>query len=478
MKPTCPFLRVMLITLMATSVLAAETTEKKAREGLARERSTNVLGLFTKLLASGVFVVGREAEEYARNDLELPLPGVPKWNEMQWEIDRDAGRLTVRYEDYPPRTAVYNGDQGCTLLPVGETQVHFTPVPVKSTLPPPDTLPWPMGDQVPDTPPAGVDMPTIQAALDLAFDETKQKVPQHTRAMVVVHGGQLVGEWYAPGYTRDTRHISWSMGKSITAALVGILVQNGHFNLHDPAPVPEWQRPDDPRRAITIAHLMNMSSGLDFKMGLIGSMFTSKDHHKAVYFGAVNVFDYSVNRQPEFPPNTVCRYRNCDPLILGSIIRDTVEKNGEEYLTFPQRALFDKIGARNFVLECDPWGNFIMTGFDYGTARDWARFGMLHLQDGGWNGERILPEGWVDFVRTPAPASENKDYGGLFWLNRGGNFSSLPEDAYWPAGHHSQTVLIIPSHDLVIVRLGHSSRGGFDAYFEPIVKMIIEALAT
>ena len=128
------------------------------------------------------------------------------------------------------------------------------------------------------------------------------------------------------------------------------------------------------------------------------------------------------------------------------------------------------------VLEPDPYGNFIMTGFDYGTARDWARFGLLHLQDGLWEGERILPEGWVEYIRTPAPANKERAYGGLFWLNRGRRYRNLPEDMYWPAGHHGQVVKIIPSRDMIIVRLGHSAAGGFDAYIEKVVRDILNAV--
>jgi CubicO group peptidase (beta-lactamase class C family) len=334
-----------------------------------------------------------------------------------------------------------------------------------------------MGDVADDTPrEAEIDAKALSDALDFAFDDRQQAISQKTRAMVILHKGQIVGERYAPGFQKDTRHICWSMGKSITAALVGILVEQGRLNVDDRAPIPQWQAAADRRNQITLAHLLHMSSGLKFDSpGDVEQMFTERDNHRFVYFGAVDVFDYSVNREPEFPPNTVWRYRNCDPLSLGLVIRRTVEARGEEYLSFPQRALFDRIGMRNMVLEVDPYGNFIMTGFDYGTARDWARFGLLHLRDGVWEGKRILPAGWTAYVATPAPADAEKKYGALFWLNRGGQYAKLPRDMYWPAGHHGQVVLIIPSCDMVIVRLGHSAGGGFDAYLEPVVQKILAA---
>lgn len=177
----------------------------------------------------------------------------------------------------------------------------------------------------------------------------------------------------------------------------------------------------------------------------------------------------------EIPPGSEFRYRNSDPLTLGRIIRQIVEGEGESYLTFPQRALFDRIGARNYVLETDPYGNFIMTGYDFGSAWDWLRFGLLHLWDGVWEGERILPEGWVDFVSTPAPGAAENDYGGLFWLNRGGAMDRVPEDAFWAAGFMGQTTMIIPSRRMVIVRLGPSP-GDHNAYLNEVVGRILEAI--
>ena len=159
-------------------------------------------------------------------------------------------------------------------------------------------------------------------------------------------------------------------------------------------------------------------------------------------------------------------------------MRQTVEAQGEDYLTFPQRRLFDKLGMRNMVLEPDPYGNFIMTGYDYGTARDWARFGLLHLHDGIWEGERILPEGWVEFISTPAPAAEEQQYGGQFWLNAGGSHPQIPRDTYWPAGAWGQFTMIVPSKDMVVVRMGHSvfQDESLVDYMDQVVSEIIAAV--
>ena len=454
---------------------------------LADERIDHTLAFFAKLLCSGVFVVGRDPEEFLASDLRTHVrpEGMPiDWEEIGVAIDYTDRKVSLAARGLE-RTAVFNDWQGCSIVPRGERGVHFTPVPAEPDLPDAATTPWPMGDLLPDEPlPSEVDEERLRAALDLALDDSLQPEPQRTRAIAVVYRDRLIAEQYAPGFGPETRHVSWSMGKSITAALIGILAGEGCFAIDDPAPIAEWQSPDDPRRGITIRHLLNMSSGLAFTRAQdedrLELGWTSRDDHMYIYYGGIDVFQHSISRPLADPPGAVWRYRNCDTLTLGKIVRQTVEARGQEYLAFPQRALFDRIGMRRMVLETDPWGNFIMTGFDYGTARDWARFGLLHLRDGVWNGTRVLPEGWVDFVRAPASANPNQEYGGQFWLNAGGRHPNAPRDAFWPAGAWGQAVFIIPSRDIVIVRLGHSSETSDtrDAYFDRTVSDILSAIGS
>lgn len=437
------------------------------------------LGFAAKLLCSGVFVGGRDPRDFVQNDLHAPYGFDP--DDLDVQVDRETSRVTLSLPDGPSRTAVFNQGLGCTLIPAGETGILFEPVEVRTTLPDPSTLDWPMGDRVPQMPPStAVDSDKLNTALDLAFDDSAHDMPQRARAMVVLHNGQIVGERYAPGFTRDSKLVSWSMGKSITSALIGILLGEGCFKLDDPAPIAAWREPGDPRGEITIAHLLRMSSGLKFERvegDADPQHYTTYNDHNYIYFGAINVFEHSISRPQEHAPNTVWRYRNCDPLTLGKIVQQTVGARSEQYLTYPQRVLFDRIGIRNIVLEPDAWGNFVMTGYDHGTARDWARFGQLHLQDGVWNGERILPEGWVDFVRSPAPADPERHYGGQFWLNAGNRFPSIPTDAYWAAGARGQFTMVIPSRNIVIARLGHSlDADSFHRYMERVVHDVVEAI--
>ncbi|MFG0263022.1 MAG: serine hydrolase domain-containing protein [Novipirellula sp. JB048] len=447
----------------------ATTAEEKQRENMEFRAA-----ICAHHISSGLWVVGRDhqrtAEEVIAQDI-APFTHFGWQPDFKYEIDEERKIVTVTAPGAPPRSARYIGDQGSTILPRGETNVYFEPVKVPRNLPEASTQPWPMGDVGASTPlPDGVDSKAVAAALDWAMGVEAQ----NTRALVVAYDGKIIGERYAPGWTKDTPQISWSQGKSITATLIAILVQRGLLDIDQPAPIKEWQ--GDARREIRIRDLLQMSSGLDFgNHGFGGDKLTAENEHMRVYFDSLNVFEHVLQAPAKVPPGTRNAYLNSDPLSLGKIIRDTVEAQGEDYLRFPQRALFDKIGARSPVLETDPWGNFILSGYDYLSARDWVRFGLLYLQDGVWQGERILPEGWTDFVMTPAPADKTQNYGGMFWLNRAPRMDQVPEDTYWPAGFMGQVTMIIPSRKLVVVRMGPSSKNVYP-YLNETIGRILKAI--
>ena len=418
-----------------------------------------------KILCSAVFVSGRDMDEAMRNSARRVLPdadwrlvasGASDGSGAGIRVDRNAAKVEVTLRGFTGR-ARYYGDQGCVILPAGFDDVFFEPVELTSSLPDPMTQPWPMGDRVADARLGrGLDEAMIQRAVDAAFEGNGL-----TAAFVAVHQGRIIGERYGQGADKDTQLESWSMGKSLTATLVGVLAHQGHLSLDDPAPVALWHEdPEDPRSKITIKDLMRMSSGLRFTHSSqpVYEWGRGIADHNYVYADGIDVFDLSITRPVEFAPNTVGRYRNSDPLTLGYIIRNTVEGLGENYLAWPQKALFDRIGIRKQMLEPDPYGNFILTGHDFGTGRNWARLGLLYLQDGMWEGERILPEGWAEFVSTPAPAWDPPVYGGLFWVNTDDRWNA-PPSAYYMNGAGGQRVIIVPSHDLVVARLGHSQGG-------------------
>jgi len=413
---------------------------------------------FAKILCSAVFVSGLDFDFAAENIGYFTAPYAERANLTNRRLDMENKAVHVTLPNGVVRTAKYFGDQGCICLPEGKDKLNFTPVEIIQNLPDPETTPWPMGDLVkPKSIPDEVDLEKVSQAVDAAFADPEAL----TAAFLITYKGEIIGERYRTGITKDTPLESWSMGKSLTATLMAVLIQQGKYELFQPAPIPEWQEPGDPRSQIRIADILRMSSGLRFRAPQDPDFNPELGYpdHLYVYTSSGNTFNWSATRPQQWAPNTVGRYRNCDPSLINYLIRLAVED--EEYLTFPQRSLFDKIGIRNMVLETDTYGNLLLQGYDFGTARDWARLANLYLNDGVWHGERILPEGFVSFVNTVAPAWKADDrpiYGGFFWINGSESFP-IPKDAYFMAGAGGQMVFVIPSHDLVVVKLSHYKGG-------------------
>jgi CubicO group peptidase (beta-lactamase class C family) len=448
-------------TACALLALAAPLAGSPAQPGFPPNNpdSWAVAGT-AKILCSSLFVSGRDEAE-ARAHLTPYFIGAKLDSLSDVHIDRQRKLVRLTANNRITREAKFYGDQGCVIHQPGRDSVFFKPVRVTTTLPDASTMPWPMGDVLPSTPlPPEIDTTKLHAAVDAAFATPAGL----TAAFLVAYKGRIIAERYANGANKDMQLESWSMGKSIVGTLIGMLVQQGAITLEEPAPVPEWHKaPDDPRARIRMVDLMHMSSGLRFSRGSPEDLPGYPDHDLG-YTGAIDAFAFATSRPLQFEPNTFGRYRNCDPLTLGMIVRDAVRKRGEEYLTWPQRALFDSIGIRRQVLETDPYGNFLLNGYDYGTARNWARLGLLYLSDGVWQGHRLLPEGWSKFVSTPAPAWRDSTYGAMVWVNARGVWP-LPRDAFAFRGAGLQDTYVIPSRDVVIVRMGHfpgARAGGVD----------------
>ncbi|MCY3776727.1 MAG: serine hydrolase, partial [Candidatus Aminicenantes bacterium] len=301
----------------------------------AKDQDIGSLGVagYAKLLCSSVFVSEMEdgvAIEHSRRVtralVRLPAEDMAQVTES---IDHENRLVRATLRGTLTRTARLYGDQGCIIHPEDHDGIYFDPVAVRTSLPDGETLPWPMGDLLPDEPlPPEVDEEKLKAAVEVAFEP-----PSRTAGLVVVYKGRLVAERYAEGITKDTLMESWSQGKSLTGTLIGRLEQEGLLKLQDPAPVPEWQGPGDERSKITIADLMRMSSGLEFTLyerlvkspeGRLEVGPQYPDHYYP-YVGAIDVFRYVVSRPLQFPPNTVGRYRNCDPLTLGYIVTRIVQ---------------------------------------------------------------------------------------------------------------------------------------------------------
>jgi CubicO group peptidase (beta-lactamase class C family) len=412
---------------------------------------------YAKTMCSAVFITGLDPEVAAESVGYFTGPYEERKKVGKPVVDREKKEVRISLPNGTTLTARYYGSQsqGCITLPPGKNDVFFKPVDVPRHLPDAKTTPWPMGDVLPNDPlPAEINAEKVKRAIDAAFEPADAL----TSAFVVTYKGRLIGERYMPGITETTPLESWSMGKSVTSTMMGLLIKQGVYTLDQPAPIPEWQSPGDPRQKIRIQDILRMSSGIRIKAPDDPDFDPATyPDHLYLYTGRVNSFKYAATRPPQWPPNTVGRYRNTDPVLINYLVRLGVEKRGEEYLSFPQRNLFDKIGARSMVMETDPYGDFLTQGYELMSGRDWARLGNLYLQDGVWNGERLLPEGYAKFVSTIAPAwlaDGRPVYGGFFWVNGDGTFP-VPREAYYMAGAGGQNVLIIPSHGLVVVRIGH-----------------------
>lgn len=419
---------------------------------------------FAKILCSNVFLSGLDPDFAAANTGFFSAPRQERARVTERVVDHENRRVHLTLPDRTVRSAKLHGSQGCVALPEGESEPYYDAVTVTPNLPDPETTPWPMGDLLPDAPFASdVDMETVAQALDAAFDPPEAL----TAAFVVTHRGRLIAERYRDGIDHATPLESWSMGKSLTGTLMAVLIRQGVYDLWQSAPVPEWQEEGDPRQAIRIGDIMRMSSGLRFRNRSDPGYDPELGYpdHLYVYTGTVNSFEWAASKDLQWEPNTVGRYRNSDPVITNYLVRLGVEEQlGENYHEFPQRHLFDKLGIRNLIAETDPHGNFLLQGYEFGSGRDWARLGNLYLTDGlAPGGDRLLPEGYVDYVATLAPAWEadgRHEYGGgFFWVNRAGRFP-VPSSAFYMAGAGGQYTIVIPSREMVVVRLGHYSGSG------------------
>lgn len=416
-------------------------------------------GYVAKYLCSSTFISGRDPDGVFKEDV---APVNPLARLVGYDIDRT--RKTVRASSFGiiSTTALYREGCGCSLV-IGTTEDDMR----DQALVPPDfnsarpahaaDQAWPQGEGGPIDPiTVGVDAGRLEQAVDQAFAEPGPEKRRHTRAVLVVYRGQLVAERYAEGFDKAMPLLGWSMSKSVTNALVGVLVGEGKLDVMAPAPVPEWQKEDDPRHDITIDQLMRMSSGLAF-----GEVYAPFYDVTAMLYDSGDFAAFAAAKPLEAEPDTVWHYSSGSANIVARIVRQAAGQIYPHYYRFLYDDFFDRIGMRSAVIEPDASGTLVGSSYAFATPRDWARFGLLYLQDGIWQGERILPEGWVAYTCTPTPPAPKGEYGALFWLNAGAathpshrRWPDAPRDAFAAEGFQEQKVIIIPSKHAVLVRFG------------------------
>lgn len=436
-----------------------------------RESLPIISGYGAKVLCSGVFVAGRNPEQVIKEDLSsFPL------NLGTYTVDRADSSVTGTVWGLASRKALYRYGLGATLLS-GATEEEVRDQRIDRVAPPAvnaDTIDWPMGNRQPGVAGSGlrgrgflgggpvggarggdplgggpgvedssegkdgVDPVALSAAMGMAFGEGREAATG-TRAVIAVYHGRIAAERYAPGFDRHTRLAGWSMTKSVTSALIGILAGQGKLDIFQPAPVDSWR--GDERGRITVDNLMHMNSGLRW-----WEFYGGPSDATRMLFKEKDMGEYAMKSSARHKPGEVFNYSSGTANILSEIIRRVL--GDRDYYRFPYEQLFYRIGMYSAVMEPDAGGTFVGSSYCYATTRDWARFGLLYLQDGVWNGQRILPAGWVDFTHA------GEGYGALWWLNRGGRFPHIPRDGMYCEGYEGQYVWVIPSRGLVLVRLG------------------------
>lgn len=419
-----------------------------------------ISGYGAKNMCSAVFLAGRSEQQEREQEL-----GFSPMSLGTFIVDYKDSSVTGSVFGFAKRKAIYRAGLGATLInelseeEIRNQKFRLATKPNLNT----DTVAWPMGDKLSSAIDSSIDFTRLKDAVNDIFIEKDTSKLIRTRAVVVVHNGNIVAEQYANGFTKDTKLIGWSMTKSIASALTGILVKKGKLNVDEPVPVAEWKDPNDPRHNITLKNILQQTTGLDFLED-----YTKSSDATKMLFQKAAMGTYTASHEVKDKPGTIFYYSSGNTNLLSRIIRETVGEN--EYHAFPCKELFYKIGMYNTILEPDASGTFVGSSYSYGVARDWARFGLLYLNDGMYNGERILPEGWVKQSVTPSTVAKRGEYGYQFWLNAGEKnnpsnrlYPHCPTDMFCCDGYEGQYVFIIPSKNLVIVRLGLTQNNGFDA---------------
>jgi len=409
-----------------------------------------------KELCSRIFLADASPQPTIENELRMASALAPGFFIDLADIRVDEARrsVTVDHLGHPARTAVHTSSQGCIILPAFSGRLHFEPTEVQWQGPAADR-PWPLGENLVQGE-SDINRALLDATL-AAHMVSPAVTPDDdggARSVVVLHEGELVGERYADGYGPFTEQRPWSVSKSLTATLVGMMVDRDLLFLDAPVPVAEWQ--GDDRGRVTLRNLLNMSSGIDqgrFE-GTERSLetFTPANDHSFIYFDAYNTLKAAVTAPHNRPRNTAFEYRNGNVLIAAGLAREAAEQAGLDASTLIERLVFEPLGMRSSTMEHDAYGNYIASGQWFTTARDMARLGLLHLNEGMYAGQRLLSEEWVEFVQTPAPTTT--EYGGFWWLEPEADCPGMPADAYNAGGAFGQFILVIPSRELVISRLG------------------------
>ncbi len=414
-----------------------------------------ISGFSAKSVASSHFIDHRNLDLIQKSDNDIKLIRLANNS-----ISEEEKYATSSVFGLQKRKAIYR--EGLGSLLIDDDFDVSKPYLIPNRVQPKINFPYPYGTNEPkDSVFLTINYSKLKKAVDNAFDEN-ETFTKRTRSVLILHKDHLIIEKYADGFNKDSKILGWSMTKSLTATYFGILQHQGKINLNNPAPIEEWK--NDERSKITIHNLIQMNSGLEWEerydkiCDATKMLFNSKD------MGKVQL------EKPLFgKPNQSWNYSSGTSNLLSKILRKQF-KNQQEYLDFWYASLIDKIGMYSMVVETDMTGNYVGSSYAWATTRDWAKFGLLYLNNGNWNGEQIFDPTWTKYVSTPTPTSDGR-YGGHFWLNSSGKYPDAPRDMYYASGFQGQKIFIIPSKDLVIVRMGLTDDESFD--FNKFLKEVL-----
>ena len=404
-------------------------------------------GYAAKNMASGIFMAGRTQKSIEEGDNAFSPVHL-----VRYEVDTIEKSVSASFFGLNKRKAIYvEGLGGILVNKEYDPSTDFTiPKRVRTY----KELPYPYGNMPQrDTLFKEINYELLDKAVENAFDKAEENNKQ-SRSVLVVYKDHIIAEKYAEGFDKNTPIHGWSMTKSITGTLYGILQKQGKIDIYTATGIKEWA--NDERKQITYNDLLHMNSGLEWEE----DYFKISDVTKMLYLES-NMGLVQIRKPMVSKPNESWNYSSgTTNLLSGPLLRKQF-KSHQEYLDFCYRELIDKIGMHSGVVETDLSGNFVGSSYAWATTRDWAKFGLLYMHEGNWNGEQILDSAWVKYVATPTNTSEGR-YGAQFWLNAGGYFPEVPEDVFSCNGFQGQYIFIIPGRHLTVVRMGLKEDPEFD----------------
>lgn len=433
-------------------------------------------GVAAKLACSGVYLMDRNPEEVIKRDMDPFYDPLMKLVSFEFDKEHQTAKATML--GMFTQTALYRPGVGCTLMQgVSRNDLLVQSEGIQEYERTHREDQWPYGDVVAQNQNPDIDWLQLEKGIEGAFEDNTELKSIDTRAVIVVYDGEIVAEKYADGFGPNSRFLSWSASKSMTSALIGTMVTDGKLALHEPAPVPEWSSPDDPRSDISLHHLVTMTSGLAFSEPYIpGNDSTEMLFHQPRMAG------FAASKPLAHSPGTEWYYSSGTTNLLSRILFEKAGGSLRAVHDYSWRRFFEPVGMTSAVFEPDTSGSFVGSSYFYASARDWARFGLLFLNDGKVGDRQILSKEWVEYSRTPTPLAPQGQYGAQFWLNaghptkdEGHMMPNCPKDMYMALGYNDQWVAIVPSKKAVVIRLGWTTNDAWfdgDLHFSEILKAL------